>query len=118
MENYKSRQSGANVFEVNAESISALGVLSESLADAAVFETEISENAGIITVIDETNEDSAVFVLKSVAGTIDTELISTNANITATEDNSGTINAYASGGVVVVQNLSGGAIDLRVKAIL
>lgn len=101
---------------IEHDSIEVLGVTELAVADAGILTTEIGENAGVVIVKDETTTDSAIFAIVDTAGTVATELIVTNASFNAAKDNASTINCYVEGGVVKVQNNSGGAVDLTVKA--
>jgi len=109
-------QTGARELTDQVEGVSVLGAFSAAVADAAIFTTNIEATAGLLIVKDETTTDTATFVIVDTAGTVLPQLIGTQANFTATADNAGTINVYVVGGVIVVQNNSGGAIDIRVKA--
>lgn len=117
MGNYKVLdQTGARQYQEDVVSVYGDGLLSEAVADAGTVSTGITETAGMVIVKDETTTDTAVFIIVDTAGTVAPQLLGTQANFTATKDNDGTINVYYESGEIVVQNESGGAVDIRVKA--
>lgn len=111
-------QTGVREAQEATQSISTYGVTTEGVVDTGVVVTTIDATAGLVIVSDLTTTDTAIFAIKDVAGTVSTQLLVTQANFTAAKAGAGTINVYIETGVVKVQNLSGGTIDINVKAIV
>lgn len=117
MGNYINKgQDGVKDYQIQAQSTETVGTIVEAVADTAVVVTDIDATAGIVIVKDETTTDSATFGIKDIDGTVTLEQILVNANFDLAKDNGGTINVYVESGVINIQNLSGGAVDIRVKA--
>lgn len=115
--NYKVKdQTGTRELVDQVEGVKVLGASSAALANDGLFTTNIEATAGLLIVKDDTTTDTATFVIVDTAGTVLPQLIGTQANFTTTADNAGTINVYVVGGVIVVQNKSGGTIDIVAKA--
>lgn len=86
------------------------------VADAGVVATPVDARTGTIAISDDTTTDSDVFKIVDTAGTLTTEQLGTpNVAFNNTKDNASTINVYFETGVVNIQNLSGGIVDLTVK---
>ena len=86
-----------------------------TLADDGVLTTEFG-TVGMYLV--SVGDDSAIVAVTSIAGTVATELVTTNANITLVEDTDAKANVYIDSDVLVVQNKLGQSEDVTVKAYL
>lgn len=109
--------SGKSVLEVQHQGLSVGGDSYVSVMDAVVTSTLFSDE-GLYLVKDTTNDDSAVVSIINTAGTLSAVKVSGSAGVTITADNASTLNVYILAGVVAVQNLTDGAIDFTIKAIV
>lgn len=116
--NTKTRgQSGQEVLEVKAIGLKLTDSESQTIADAGTATYLFTEATGLFLIVAGTS--TAIFGMHDNAGTPTSNLISgTAATFTATADNAGTINVYWDTTALVVQNNSGGSLDITVKAIL
>lgn len=105
---------GKSLYEIQHEGVSVKGDLLAATADAAVVSTVYNQE-GLYLVKNETDEDSAVVSVINTGGTLSAIKVGGSAGVTITADNATTLNVYVLAGVLAVQNLTGGAIDVTVK---
>jgi hypothetical protein len=105
---------GESVFVVEHEGIEVKGASYEALADASVTSTLYSQE-GQYLVKDTVNGDSATISIINTGGTLSAVKVNGSTGITITADNALTLNVYVLAGVLAVQNLTGGAIDVVIK---
>jgi hypothetical protein len=85
---------------------------SQAIADAATLDTGISDFTGHISV--DAGADSAIVECYVTAGVQIIGAVTGGAEFSATKDNVSTLNIYVEGGSIIIQNSTGG--DLEVSA--
>lgn len=106
-------QEGNEVLLANTQAISMVGK-DFTIADDGVQTYFIAKETG--TVVVSTGDDSAVFNIHVAADTSVIAKAFGSADITVTEDNDTTLNVYFDSGVFTIQNLTGGELEVNVKA--
>lgn len=110
-------QAGNKYSESEQQAVKVAGY-SETLANAEVLTSDIDEKTGLLLVEDNTNDNGGVVSLHNNGGTATPTKQAGAAAITIAKDTASSVNVYVEDGVVKVQNLTGGAIDLTLKGYL
>jgi hypothetical protein len=105
---------GESVFVIEHEGIEVKGATEAGVIDTGVVVTDFA-GVGNYIVSDDTTGDGGTISVIETAGTLSTVKLSGPAVITVTKDTASSVNVYIEDGVLKVQNLTGGAIDLTVK---
>lgn len=111
-------QAGNQYSESENQAVKAAGYVSLALANAAILATDIDEKTGLLIVEDSTNEHGAVISVHNNNGTAVLTKLAGNSDVSVAKDTAGDLNVYVENGVINAQNLTGGAIDLTLKAYL
>lgn len=105
---------GKSLIQIQHLGVELKGEKIVALADSADIVTLLAL-PGLYIATDETNDNSAVISVINTAGTLTTGTIATPTGIGPTKDVASKMNVYIEGGVITVQNNTGGPIDATVK---
>jgi hypothetical protein len=107
--------SGKSIEEIQHEGLSVKGDVYSNVADTVITSTLFSEE-GLYLVKNSTDSDSAVVSIINSGGTLSAVKVSGSDDITIAVGTAAKVNVYVLAGVLAVQNLTGGAIDITIKA--
>lgn len=85
---------------------------SVDIADAGVYDTEISDFTGDLTI--DAGDDSTIASCHVASGT-QVIALSGSAEFNASKDNASTINVYVEDGSIQIQNNTGGSISVSAR---
>ncbi len=106
--------SGKSLYVIQHEGLEIQGDGESGVIDTGIVVTEFAE-AGLYIVSDDTTGDAGIISVINTAGTLSAIKTAGPTVITIAKDTASSVNAYIETGVLKVQNLTGGDIDITVK---